>query len=482
MREYSSTAHHASKRKAEIAVLSLPDFGLPLVEPQVKPSTYRRRIQQLRQKALAEGFDVFVVYGDREHFANLAYLTGYDPRFEESLFIMDLRAGDHARPRLFVGNEGIGFAHVSPIMDELQIVLYQSLSLLGQDRTRSRPLAELLRDSGVTPGTRVGVAGWKHYGSLETETPATWLEIPSFIADTLRECAGRDGAVRNANAMFMGCDGLRINNEPDQIARFEFMSTYCSQSLRNILFGLKAGMTELEAAGLMKLNGLPMAVHVMLSAGERANLGMASPTSRRIQPGDRFTMACGLWGALNARAGFVVASERELPAQIADYVPRLVAPYFEAIAAWYETLAIGSTGDDLYRAVHERIGDPFFGVGLNPGHFIHLDEWVNSPVAKGSTEKLASGMMMQADVIPATGTAYFTTNIEDGIVLADENLRDTLARDYPETWQRMQARQDFMRQALGIRLRPEVLPLSNIPGYLAPYLLSPCSALRMRGG
>ena len=29
-----------------------------------------------------------VVYGDREHFANLAYLTGFDPRFEEAVLIV----------------------------------------------------------------------------------------------------------------------------------------------------------------------------------------------------------------------------------------------------------------------------------------------------------------------------------------------------------------------------------------------------------
>ena len=29
-------------------------------------------------------------------------------------------------------------------------------------------------------------------------------------------------------------------------------------------------------------------------------------------------------------------------------------------------------------------------------------------------------MALQCDIIPATGTDYFTTNIEDGIALADD--------------------------------------------------------------
>jgi hypothetical protein len=80
-------------------------------------------------------------------------------------------------------------------------------------------------------------------------------------------------------------------------------------------------------------------------------------------------------------------------------------------------------------------------------------------------------------VIPATGSAYCTSNIEDGIALADEDLRAEFATKYPEAWGRIQARRQFMTETLGIRLRPEVLPFSNIPAYLPPYLLSPHMAM-----
>ena len=72
----------------------------------------------------------------------------------------------------------------------------------------------------------------------------------------------------------------------------------------------------------------------MLTAGPRASLGLLSPEDRPIAQGDRFTVAFGVWGALNCRAGFVVGGEGELPAGIADYVPRLVGPYFEAVEWW----------------------------------------------------------------------------------------------------------------------------------------------------
>ncbi len=194
--------------------------------------------------------------------------------------------------------------------------------------------------------------------------------------------------------------------------------------------------------------------------------------------GDPFTVCYAPWGGLTSRAGFVVESADQLPAAIQDYVEQVVAPYYQAIVAWYETIGIGVSGGELYSAIHDRLGDPFFGVKLNPGHLIHLDEWLNSPVYKDSTERLQSGMAFQVDVIPATGTNYYTSNIEDGIALADEALRDAFAAQYPEAWGRIQARRAFMQDVLGITLKPEVLPFSNIPAYLPPFLLAPQRAMR----
>lgn len=88
-------------------------------------------------------------------------------------------------------------------------------------------------------------------------------------------------------------------------------------------------------------------------------------------------------------------------------------------------------------------------------------------------------MAMQVDVIPATGTDYFTTNIEDGIAFADESLRADLAERYPAAWRRIQLRRQFMSDALGIGLHPDVLPLSNIPAYLPPFLLAPDRAVTL---
>lgn len=466
-------------KQVELSEIVLPEFGLPTIQPFIPAKLYRERMKQLINRAKEEGYDVFIIYGDREHFPNLAYLTGYDPRFEESYLVIDLNRYDEQKPLLLVGNEGMGYAKVSPIKDDLEIVLYQSLSLLGQPRGESRPLEDILRSGGVETGKQVGVAGWKYFTAADAAAASEWLEIPSYMVDTLRSLVGGSGGVRNAGHLLMdAAHGLRVKNEVEQLAAFEFAETFASQSVRNVLFGVSAGMTELEACELMRLNGLPLSTHVFLASGARAFLGMASPSLNRIERGDPFTACCAPWGGLTSRAGFVVENAAQLPAEIQDYVEKVVAPYFQAIVAWYEHIGIGVTGGELYEIIHDRIGDPFFGVKLNPGHLIHLDEWVNSPVYKGSTERLQSGMALQVDVIPATGTRYYTSNIEDGIALADEALRDDFAKQYPEAWGRIQARRAFMQDVLGISLKPEVLPFSNIPAYLPPFVLSPHRAMR----
>jgi hypothetical protein len=285
-------------------------------------------------------------------------------------------------------------------------------------------------------------------------------------------------AVYNAGRIFMEPEhGLRTTNDVDQLAYFEFAATHGSQGLRNLLFNVRAGMSEFDVFRLMAPLGLPLSYHPVVASGERTAVGLAGPSDRVLQEGDPVFAALGYWGSNNARGGFLADGPTMLAAPIRDYVERLVIPYFSAIAEWYEHVAIGVKGGDLFDIVARHLGDPFFGVSLNPGHLIHLDEWVSSPIWRGSTQRLRSGMALQVDVIPATNSPYHTTNVEDGIALADEALRGAFEKAYPEAWQRIQQRRAFMHDVLGITLHPEVLPFSNIPAYLPPFWLAPGRAM-----
>jgi hypothetical protein len=454
---------------ARLDRVALPDFGVPDRMPVIPPELYALRLERARDRARQRDLDVLVVYADREHSANLAYLTGFDPRFEEAVLVV----GPSGDPAILVGNECFGMAGAAPL--PMRRHRFADLSLTDQPRDRSRPLPDILRSEGVERGARVGVAGWKSYARRD------WLEAPAFLVDTLRELVGSDGRVENASDLFIDpADGLRTGNEVEQLLSFEHAACHTSEGVKRLLRGLRPGLTEQDGVRLLEWNGMPLSCHLMLSAGPRASLGLLSPTDRVIERGDPFTVAYGVWGALTCRAGFVVADAAELPREIGDYVERLVAPYFEAVSEWYAALRVGQTGGTLQAIVDRRLGDPFFGIFLNPGHLLHLDEWVASPVSPGSTIPLRSGMAMQVDIIPATGTQYFTTNIEDGIALADEALRGELAERDPAAWGRIQARRAFMRDALGVELHEDVLPLSNTPAWLPPFLLDTGRAMTLR--
>ena len=179
--------------QGQLATLTLPEFGLPTVEPAIPATVYRERMTSFRQRLLADGYDVAIVYGDREHFANLTYLTGYDPRFEEAMLVLDLNGS--SKPLLVVGNEGYGYVPISPVADDFEPVLFQSFSLLGQNRSRSRKLVEILSDGGVKLGTQVGIAGWKYFSTSKTALhwPMPSYAPPSRSTTLKRGVASRHG-------------------------------------------------------------------------------------------------------------------------------------------------------------------------------------------------------------------------------------------------------------------------------------------------
>src|SRR6188508_2728062 len=139
--------------KPQLVTTEVPDFGMPDAMPEIPPATYAARIARLRDRASARGLDQVIVYADREHSASLSYLTGFDPRFEEALLIF----GPDGDPAILVGNECWGMAGAAPL--PMRRHRFQDFSLPMQPRDRSRPLAEILREQGIVPGTHVGLVG-----------------------------------------------------------------------------------------------------------------------------------------------------------------------------------------------------------------------------------------------------------------------------------------------------------------------------------
>jgi len=448
-----------------------PPTDVPILPREV----YTCRLALMRQRMMEKSLDSLVMYGDREHFANMAFASGYDPRFEEALLVIPLQ-GD---PTLMVGNEGLGYSKATLKVD-CEVLLVQPFSLMGQPRGRTEDFMSFLKRSGIKRGMRVGTAGWKYFEKSEFDDPGRQIEIPSFIVDALRQIAGL-GNVINANDIFMHPEyGLRVVNDFHQIAYSEYAATIASQAIHEMIEGLELGMTEYEAVRLMKLSGLPHSFHPVLMSGERTDYGLASPSSRVIEVGDPLLAGLGFWGSAVCRAAYLVHDSSELPTLDVDYVKNLCFPYFEMMAKWYELLAIDAVAGEIFEEVSRITNMYGFKLALTPGHLTHLDEWVNTPFFEGSSFKIKSGMLLQSDFIPVVEKGHFGVNVEDTLAIADEETRYDLEKRYPGTYRRIMMRKDFVADTLGINLRSEVLPLCDNQALLRPYLLSHNTGIRFR--
>jgi hypothetical protein len=58
------------------------------------------------------------------------------------------------------------------------------------------------------------------------------------------------------------------------------------------------------------------------------------------------------------------------------------------------------------------------------------------------------------------------------VTFADETLRAELARLYPAVHARVEARRAFIRDEIGIDLKPSILPMSHAPLALPPFWLA----------
>ncbi len=444
--------------KVRLRDVRLPEFGESDQQPEIPLRLHEERCRRAHKAA---GVDWLVVYGDREHYANLMYLIGFDPRFEEAVLI--LGAGD--RRILLVGNEGVAYAELLPL--PLDLALCQSFSLMGQDRSRAPRLVDVVREAGVGNGDRVGVVGWKY---LEPEE--TFAELPSFFApavliDALRHIVDDDAAVVDAGAVLMHSgSGLRARNEVEQIAAFEWAASRASCAVLRIVRGIRAGMSEMEAVAGMGYMGDLLATHVLFASGTGAIVGLRSPGTRRIAQGDGVSTAVAFWGGLTARAGRVIDAD---PA----FLDRVVFPYYKAVATWYRTMAIGIAGGTIHERTVAALAASELRPALNPGHLTSFDEWLHSPIRPESAEEIASGMMFQCDIIPTPLGSGDAINCEDTLAVGDAPLRAALRDRYPATWARIEARQTFMRDELGIGIADDILPLSNMPAYLPPLWLAP---------
>ena len=445
------------------------DFG---EAPAITPQMYQERIRALLDAG--REFTHLVIYADREHFSNLEYVTGYDPRFEECFLI--LQKGKI--PVLVLGNEGMGQSLCITI--PVERVLCQMLSPLGQARGDSRSPAGIFRSVGISEEAHVGLLGWKSFCSRETPDWEHTFEVPSFLVDALREVCPD---VRNANGLMMDNQtGLRMTHGAEELVLSELASTKASRKTWDFIRALRPGQTELEASQGFNIDGEPCPTHPNICFKGR---GILSPDPwTRLEYGRDIAFGMGYRCAQIHRVGVYARDREEFEKNFPGAFEGLYKKYFEAVCVWYESLAVGVTGGEVWQAVRDSIGCSYaeFGIGLNPGHVIHTEEWTNSPFSEGDGTVLRSGMMLQCDFTARQSRfSNLGVHIEDGVILADKAMRDRIQGMAPLCMKRMLERQRFMRETLGIRLHDEVLPTSDLAGLLFPFLANPDCVFARKG-
>ncbi|WP_455502367.1 hypothetical protein [Gemmiger sp.] len=434
--------------------------------PALDAQDYKARLANLWALPQAADLDAIVVYGDREHFSNIHYLTGYDPRWEESLLI--LTRGK--TPVLLVGNEGLGYT--ASLRAEVDIQMFQTLSLMGQPNDeRSEKLVNIFKNNGIAPDSRVGLIGWKAYDSANFAGLPLVTDVPYYMVKTLEQIVP-ESQITNVTDLLTDCEyGLKHNVSAKEIIQFEVNGTFVSRGVYNLLKNVRPGMTETEASQLLGFDGEPLNMHPNINFGRNAEIGLMSPMpDSKLEYGMPMGVGYGMRGSLVHKEGLYIRSRAELPAGKEGYIEEFLKPYFASVVRWYEMMRIGTPCGEIYDMVEETLGMEKFGITLNPGHMEHSDEWTNSPFKKGSTVKLRSGMMFQCDYSVSFAEPKMAAHVEDGLVLAGAALTEEIRRLSPTCYARIMARKKFIREQLNIDLPEEVLPMSDLTLVCCPYM------------
>ena len=443
-----------------------PEEGL--IPVMLNDETMQNRKARLLENMQKDGFDAVVVYADLEHGSNFEYLCGFLPRFEEALLIL------HANGKAFMvlGNENLNKAGKARI--EAVPIHMPHFSLPTQPMQTEKSVAQILASCELEDAEKIGLIGWKNFTS-HVEDNHLLFDLPYFLVEALKTVCGK-AQFTNAAYLLIGENGVRTTNNANEFAHYEYGAALAGNCILKTMDRLKVGKTEMEMAETLAADGQRHSVVTIMATGARFEKANLYPGNKQIQCGDKISITTGFKGGLQSRAGYAVECAEQLPEKEQDYLKAVAIPYFQAVKTWLETIKIGINGNDLYEAVETVLPKEEYGWTLNPGHLCADEEWMSSPIYPQSEETLQSGMLFQIDIIPSVN-GYGGVSCESGILLADEQLRKAIAKEYPAVWERIVKRRAYMQEVLGIRIQEDVLPTSMATAYLRPYLLKKEMAL-----
>ena len=189
---------------------------------------------------------------------------------------------------------------------------------------------------------------------------------PSYLVDALRSAAGGNGAFENATDLLIdaatGCGSTTKSAAATMEGRVPDLVRSAAPAARP-----RARHHGARGGGAPRLERVAALLPPDADGRPAGAFGMLSPGDRPIQRGDPFTVAFGIWGALNCRAGFVGRVGRPTAARDRRLRGAPGGPLLRRGGRVVRGAAHGQTGATLHDIVARRLGDPFFGIFLNPG-------------------------------------------------------------------------------------------------------------------
>lgn len=447
--------------------VSPPKTDALLTPVNLTNETLLHRKQNLMTAMREQHVDSVIIYADREHGDNFEYFTGFVPRFEEALLIVH----QSGKAYVLLGNENMKMAAYSRI--DVEAIHVPFFSLPNQPMKDDTRLEDYFQAADISTGKKVGVIGWKLFTSTSYQNQYLF-DLPYYLIDTLKHL---EIELFNFSEVLISPEkGIRTVNNANEIAHFEYGAALAGRSLLDALDHIDLGKTEIEIAGLLASGGQPQTVTTICATGDRFTDAVVYPRNKAIQLGDRMSLTIGFKGGLSSRSAYAVSAASELPVKEQDYVAKVVTPYFRALATWLQTIQIGISGDFLYQNIQTVLPQEDFHWELNPGHFTATEEWLASPFYPGSTCTVKSGQIFQIDIIPSVA-GFAGVSAEEGIAIADKDLRTEIQTDYPLVWERIMRRRNYLKKELGIELSEEILPMSDTLAYYRPYLLDKTAAM-----
>jgi Xaa-Pro aminopeptidase len=462
-----------NNREIVLTTIKEPTYFEQVPPVFLTDETIKERKAKLLKEMKKSDFDVVIIYADKEHGGNFEYLTGFIPRFEEGLLVVEASG----KCTVILGNENLKMAAVSRI--EVALKHTPLFSLPNQPMDNEATLEEVFDEIGLSEKKKVGLVGWKMFTTRMSESTA-FFDIPYFIVSALLNSVGQEAQVENAAHLFIGGDaGVRTINNANEIAHYEYGANLSSSCILAAMNAVEVGVSEADLGNRLTAEGQTNTVVTIAATGQRFEKANVYPTHKKVQLGDPLSLTTAFKGGLSSRTGFVIESEQQLPESQKDYLERVAKPYYNAVAEWLETIHIGMQGHELYDTIESVFPKEKYHWHLNPGHLVSDEEWMSSPIYANSTETIKSGMIFQIDIIPSI-KGYTGVSAEECVAIADTQLQKEIKEQYPNLWKRIITRREYIETELNIKLSRDVLPLSNTVAYLRPFYLAKDQAFSVK--